>query len=435
MNKFYAAGAMLALSSSVVAAEGNSTSNNPLAAFNPAFSVIFDGMYYSDNVKGEGAALLEDADSAFHSHGGHEEHGHGDLKRGFNLNETELTMSGSVDSYFDAWLSAAISSDGDFELEEAWVRSQSLPAGLQVKAGRFLSAIGYHNEKHPHSWNFADQNLAYLSLFGDHGVSGDGLQLTWLAPTDSYLQLGLEILQGDNLERAGSVIDAEHVAEDISAELGVDVTAEDLNLAEQDGPQLGIFTLRYAPDLGARRALQLGLSAARHQDSQAFHEEEGGELFVTEGDTDVYGAQAVYKHFPTGQYGKGGWSLTGEYFYADSDQEAVFHSETDELGLPVTSEQGAAYVEATYGFAPRWQFGLRTAASGIGGEFSEGDETEEVRLSRQHSAALTWYATEFSKLRLQFNRNDVHGHDGNKEYNQVFLQYNLSLGAHGAHSF
>ena len=92
-------------------------------------------------------------------------------------------------------------------------------------------------------------------------------------------------------------------------------------------------------------------------------------------------------------------------------------------------------MEATYGFAPRWQIGLRTAASGIGGEFSEGDETEEARLSRQHSAAVTWYATEFSKLRLQFNRNDVHGDDGNEEYNQVFLQYNLSLGAHGAHSF
>lgn len=434
MKQFYVAGALLAASSSVLAAEDNN-SNNPLAAFNPAFSVIFNGMYYHDNVDGEGVERLEEADSAFHSHGGHDEHDHGELKRGFNLNETELTMSGSVDSYFDAWLSAAISSEGDFELEEAWVRSQSLPAGLQVKAGRFLSAIGYHNEKHPHSWDFADQNLAYLSLFGDHGVSGDGLQLTWLAPTDSYLQLGVEVLQGDNLERAGSVIDAEHIAEDISAELGSDVSPEDLNVAEQNGPQLGIFTLRYAPDLGARRALQLGLSAARHQDSQSFHEEGGGELFVSEGDTNVYGAQAVYKHFPTGQYGKGGWSLTGEYFHADSDQKAVFHSDAAELGLPVESKQGAAYVAATYGFAPRWQFGLRTAASGIGGEFSEGDETEEVRLSRQHSAALTWYATEFSKLRLQVNRNDVHGEEGNEQYNQIFLQYNLSLGAHGAHSF
>lgn len=426
----------IAATCSLSAVHASDNQDSPLSSFNPAMSVIFDGLYYHDTVDGEGMELLEEADSAFHSHGGHdhEGHGHESLKRGFNLRETEITMSGSVDSYFDAWLSVALSGS-EIEIEEAWVRSQSLPHGLQVKAGRFLSAIGYHNEHHVHSWQFADQNLAYLSTFGDHGLSGDGVQLTWLAPTDSYLQLGLEILQGDNLSSVGSVIDGDEVVEEINEELGSTFEEDDLNLSDANGPQLGVFTARYAPDLGTEKALQLGVSAALHQDSQSFHEEAGPEFFVSEGDTNIYGVQAVYKHFPTGKYGKGGWSLSGEYFYAESDQKAVFHTDPAELGLNIDSEQGAAYVAATYGFAPRWEIGLRTAASGIGGEFSEGDETEEVRLSRQHSAAVTWYATEFSKLRLQVNRNDVNGEDGSEAFNQIMLQYNLSLGAHGAHSF
>ena len=405
--------------------------------FNPAISVVFDGLYYHDDASGEGMERLEGVDNAFagHDHGHGDGHGHGGLTRGFNLRESEITFTGNVDPYFDAWFTAALREDG-VEIEEAWVRTQSLPAGIQLKAGRFLSAIGYHNEKHLHSWHFVDQNLAYRSLLGDHGLRGNGVQLSWLAPTTSFLELGVEALQGEELERFGARINAEETAQAIEAESGGTFSpeAEDLGLDNKAGPKLGMAWVRFGPNLGPRRGLQLGLSLAHHRDSQGFHEENGPDFFVTRGDSDLYGLQAVYKHFPTGDYGVGGWTLAAEYFRAESEQQAVFHTDSAELGTTVKQQQGAGYLEALYGFAPRWQLGLRHAATGFGAEIREGTERNDLDVSRRNSLALTFFPTEFSKLRLQYSHNDLR--DGKDEaFDQLLLQYNLSLGAHGAHSF
>ena len=37
----------------------------------------------------------------------------------------------------------------------------TLPAGLTLRMGRHFANIGYLNEKHAHSWDFADQPLPY----------------------------------------------------------------------------------------------------------------------------------------------------------------------------------------------------------------------------------------------------------------------------------
>tara|TARA_R110002073_G_scaffold84612_3_gene201617 strand:+ start:90508 stop:91836 length:1329 start_codon:yes stop_codon:yes gene_type:complete len=416
-----------------------------LNKFNPAISVIFDGLYYHDNVKGTGPELLEQHNSVLHSDvHDHDEHAHDALTSGFNLRETEIVMSGTVDPYFDAFLTAALSGDG-IELEEAWFQSRNLPAGLQLKGGKFLSGFGYHNEKHTHSWDFADQNLAYLSLLGDHGLSGNGLQLTWLAPTPFFIQLGAELLQGEELEKFGAMLDNEELAEEISAEFDPngngEFSVEELNFDSKSGPHLSVAFARFGPDLGTDHALQFGASVAHHNDTQSFHEESSGEAFAAQGHANLYGIQAVFKRFPRSDYGKGGYSLQGEYLRFDADERATFHTDSTEIGLPISFKQDAAYVQGSYGFAPRWQLALRTAAAGIGGTLRKGNEQTETGISRQHSIALSWYATEFSRLRLQFSRNDINfgthdidtSQDGN--FNQVFLQYNLSLGAHGAHTF
>ncbi|MDF1782379.1 MAG: hypothetical protein P1U67_13890 [Alcanivoracaceae bacterium] len=412
-----------------------------VADFNPAMSVIFDGLYYHDNVDGEGPDIIEEHNSALHSHGGHD-HEHGELERGFNLRETELVLSGSVDPYFDAWLTASLSSEG-IELEEAWFRSNSLPAGLQLKGGKFLSGFGYHNEKHTHSWDFIDQNLAYSSLLGDHGLSGTGLQMTWLAPTEHFWQAGLEVLQGSELERFGTQLDAADIADEIAAEFDPNGTGEfseeELNLGIPSGPKLGVAFLRFGPDIGTEHALQLGLSAAHHNAMQSFHEE-GTDAFVSEGAAHIYSAQAVFKGFAKSAFGKGSYSVQGEYMHFTSDQTATFHTNPAETGLPLALKQDAAYAQATYGFAPRWQVGVRSSAAGFNGSLREGNDSEDIQTSRQHSLALTWDATEFSRLRLQFNHNDIaieddNGNAGREKFNQVMLQYNLSLGAHGAHTF
>jgi len=88
-------GAALAVSAPAFAFED-------LRQFNPAMSIIFDGLYYHDTASGEGPEILGEHDSVLHAHSSHDEHEHGELARGFNLRETEITLSGSVDAYFDA---------------------------------------------------------------------------------------------------------------------------------------------------------------------------------------------------------------------------------------------------------------------------------------------------------------------------------------------
>jgi len=43
-----------------------------------------------------------------------------------------------------------------------------------------------------------------------------------------------------------------------------------------------------------------------------------------------------------------------------------------------------------------------------------------------------WTNSEFSRLRLQYNREEL---SGDQNDNQVILQYIMSLGAHAAHKF
>jgi hypothetical protein len=47
------------------------------------------------------------------------------------------------------------------------------------------------------------------------------------------------------------------------------------------------------------------------------------------------------------------------------------------------------------------------------------------------SAMIDWSPSEFSRLRLQYARDDSR----EKSDNQAFLQYIMTLGAHGTHQF
>jgi hypothetical protein len=86
--------------------------------FNPSISLILDGNYYHDNKKGKAGDYLEEI--AGISHTVHDEHAHDahGVEQGFNLGESELVMSATVDPYFDGKLILAIDGVGTTELEE-----------------------------------------------------------------------------------------------------------------------------------------------------------------------------------------------------------------------------------------------------------------------------------------------------------------------------
>ncbi len=130
----------------------------------------------------------------------------GPLPEGFSLGEIEINISANVDDKFTAWLTAPIAvEDGEsvIEVEEAWVETMAMPAGFSLRMGRFFSNIGYLNDKHAHSWDFADLPLAYQVFLGGQFID-DGLQLRWLAPTDLYFELGAQVTRGDRYPAGGA---------------------------------------------------------------------------------------------------------------------------------------------------------------------------------------------------------------------------------------
>jgi hypothetical protein len=460
MNRVILGAVLATLSATPLAAETTGPQRDPLdpttlrqtarpltdqvgagTAFNPAMSVIIDGAWYTDNVHGEAFEIIEEADGFAMGHGHNGDgHGHGELERGFNLREVEFAFSATADPYFDAFVMFVIEG-GDFELEEAFVTTRALPAGLQMKFGKFLSDIGYINKQHPHSWFFADRPLVNQLLFGDEGLQETGVQLSWLAPTDQYLRFGVEALQGETAGVANYLGDR------------APINATERILEEAAGPRLFTGWAKFAPDLGFDHALQLGTTlgyASTFQNTV----EHSTRYEDHEGTADFWGLDAVYKYTPGGSVGgQGAIQLQGEYYYRkrDIDRRDVYfacHPAGIDCADPAaewqigdvrneqsfSEKQDGYYVQALYGLAPRWNAGMRFEQVGLTNRTGRGNG-QEWDDSKRYSAVLNFMPTEFSRLRLQYTRGDI-AVDGEREtFNQVFLQYQVSIGVHGAHAF
>jgi hypothetical protein len=379
--------------------------------FNPAISVIPDVAYYHDNRGGKAGELIADADG-FARHAAGDGHAHGGgLERGFNLREVEVTFSGAVDPYFDAWAILAIG-DGEVEAEEVYVQTRALAPGLQVRAGKFYSGIGYLNAKHPHQWDFVDRPLPYSHLLGD-AFNEVGLQATWLPPLPIYVLVGGELLQGAN----GA----------FAQQLG---PSEADGFAEKAGPRLLTGFVKVSPNLGDSHTLQVGASVARSRAHQEFAEGKEGDEPI-EGTGTLVGADVVYRYDSGKQWGVGNVTLQGEYFRRRQDLAVV-------PGAGAGSRdrtQDGFYVQGVYGFAARWNAGLRVDAAGWTNEVHAAAGLLDLESVRRYTAALTFLPTEFSRLRLQYTRADSPVGGRRERSNQVWAQLQISLGAHGAHTF
>ncbi|MFY7907746.1 MAG: hypothetical protein ACOVO0_16555, partial [Burkholderiaceae bacterium] len=95
----------------------------------------------------------------------------GQREKGLQLGHSDVSVAGPVGQALEARFTVAAHAHGgkvEAELEEAYVQTRSLPAGLQVRAGRFPSQIGYLNEQHPHADDFAERPLLYRAFLGGH---------------------------------------------------------------------------------------------------------------------------------------------------------------------------------------------------------------------------------------------------------------------------
>lgn len=165
-------------------------------SFNPAVSVILEGVYASykndpENYELPGYALGGEAGLA---------------PEGFSLGHSEIILSSNIDDKFYGQFTLALAEhDGETELEieEAYFETLALDYGFTIRGGRFYSAIGYLNQQHRHAWDFYDAPLIYSGLFGNQYFD-DGLRLSFVVPADLYLELGSEVFAGGKYPAGGN---------------------------------------------------------------------------------------------------------------------------------------------------------------------------------------------------------------------------------------
>ena len=335
--------------------------------------------------------------------------------RGFTLPNTELTLDGAVDPYFKGFANVVfkIDSEGEtgVELEEAYLLTSSLPYNLQIKAGQFFTEFGRQNPQHPHSWAFVDQPLVLNRIFGPDGLRGQGLRLSWLLPTPFYTEAMVTVANSN-----GETMTSFRSEESTEFHGGRVVDRE------VDGIGDMLFAPRLATsfDLSATQTLLLGASAA-------FGPNNSGNSARTR----IYGLDAYWKWKPeAAQAGFPFLSLQAEGLIRRYEAAERQRDISPDLILPagLLKDRGA-YAQVLYGIKPRIVAGLR-------GDWSYRDDSIYIVASRGNrfrvSPNLTWYPTEFSKFRVQYNYDDRQGLDA---AHSLWLQFEFLLGAHAAHKF
>ena len=317
---------------------------------------------------------------------------------GFGIGEAEINMKANVDSRYFGNLTLGIGEDdGETELgiEEAWIQTTALPSGISVRGGRFFSAMGYLNGFHVHADDFVDRPLPYQAFFGGR-YSVDGLQTSWIAPTQLLLEFGAEANWGG----------------------GSPATAN-----EQSSPGAWTLFAKLGGDIGTSQSWQVGLAQLEADVIERSGGDPAGDLFS--GDSSTTAFDIVWKWAPQGNSGVRNLKLQGEYFRREED--GIFG------GVPYNGNQTGWYVQGIWQFSPQWRIGLRhdlvdtdNGASVIGTELED-----PGRSSKRSSVMLDWSASEFSRLRLQYTDDRTLSASDD----QWYLQYIMSIGAHGGHKF
>lgn len=380
-------------------------------SFNPQVSVILDGQF--SNYESD----PEDYELPGFTLGGEA----GLSPEGFGIGHTEFVASANIDRLFYGQMTLAIADhegETETELEEAFFDTIGLGGGVTVRGGRFLSAVGYLNQQHAHSWDFADAPLIYRGLWGKNYID-DGLRVSWVAPTDMFLELGAEALSGGRFPAGGERSD------DSGAQVLFINTGGDIGVSHSWQAGISYFTA----DVSGRT----GGGHSHHGEE----EEEHGETPSFTGDSSVTGAYLIYKWAPDGNVKKGLFKLQGEFFSREEDGQVtlVGSDPLEESSYDGTHE--GFYIQASYRFAPQWQAAVRYDALESEHSGADADVLEEAGLDNEGvdpervSLALDWLPSEFSRIRLQYSNDESTGQSDA----QWFLQYTMSLGAHGAHTY
>jgi hypothetical protein len=330
--------------------------------------------------------------------------------KGLGLGHSDLMLRGAFNEHFSGEAILGFHTEDqklEKHVEKAWVQTRSLPLGLQVRAGRFASQIGYLNELHPHTDDFTERPLLYRGFLGGHWYD-DGVRLNWTAPTSFYLRLGAEMFRGKKLVTEATADSTSRVST-LNMKMGNDI-------GKSNSWQWGLSHLQ-----NQREALVEAHGASTHSHTASFS---GKRMVISD---------LVWKWAPDGNNRNQQLRLNWEYAqvsrinrYADS---AMRHQ--------------ASSLGAVWKFNPAWEVGVRSDVLRVHKpEDHSGDiEFGKGRL-RENALMVAYKPTHLQTLRLQLTQQRAVGANdegeaifANPARRSISLQYVIGFGAHGAHSY
>ena len=372
------------------------------SAFNPALSLILQGGYYNSS-----------QDPATRSITGFLGPGNLGLpSRGFDVGETEISLSANVDHLFYGQATLSIA-NGETEVEEAFFQTTALGHGLTVTGARYFSAVGYWNAVHKHAWDFQDASLVQQSFLGEN-FKIDGVRVSWIAPLPVYLEFGAE--GGKPVEFPFP--DSDH---------------------NSNGFQTWTLFAHVGDDIGTSNSYRFGIWGMQAKNQVTDQpipalDFTGVSNTLTGGNTKLWGIDFIYKWAPNGDPSYRNFKLVAEWMRRSLDGTLTSGVDTGSF----TAKQSGWYVQGVYQFHPYWRAGLRydqldqgsyDLGPGLAGSpvLTPPDFTP-----KRWTAMVDWSPSEFTRFRLQYNQDK--SQQGITD-NQWMLQYILSLGTHGAHRF
>ena len=314
----------------------------------------------------------------------------------FQLREIEIGIQGAVDPYFryDAFL--GIHGD-EIEVEEGYVTTLALSANLQARLGKFLVPFGKVNLTHRPELPMFDYPLVHREFFGEEGFSSTGAWGSWIGdPLGFYQELSIVGAEGMEAHEHG---EEEHAGEAGEPSPAQEEEGHGGSLANDLGDRLWLAHVKNSIDLSPAANLEIGASWAT-----AIVEEEG-----LRARTNVYGIDVTWRWKPP-QFSK--------YRSAILQAEAIWR---DEAGIGETKTGGFAF--AQWQFSRRWYVGAR-------GDWVEPPEEEGTLAGGQ--LLVKWFPTEFSQLRLAYERQDPEEGDA---LDRLIFQTTFALGPHRPHAF
>ncbi|MBM4259141.1 MAG: hypothetical protein FJ147_24985 [Deltaproteobacteria bacterium] len=389
--------------------------------------------------------------------------GHDPRKRGFTLAEGELGLSGIVDPYFEArayittFLDAQ-SGETNLELEEAFLTTRSLPYGLQLEVGHFLTEFGQINPRHPHQWDWIDQPIVNNRLFGPDGIRAPGFRASVLLPKllpgwwkadnfSSIIHVGMQNANGETMtsflggrhEHSGGE-EAEHEEEGEEHEHALnDESIGFRPRINRDTRAMKDFTYlaRWENFYDFRNGLSTNIGASGLY---------GPNATGPRGDTWIYGVDMKWRWRPNNSFR--GWPFVTwqtELMRRDYHADRFTLRHEDEPGEVTTIpgrtlEDWGAYSQLLYGFYygsyGGWATGVRYEYAGSSGQSIGGRQRDPFRADRHRvSPLLIWQPSEFTRIRLQYNFDNARHLAGSNNAHSIWLGFQWLYGQHPPHEY